>query len=38
MCIVINHHKTEMMNEIAALRKKYQLSMKVEKFIKQKDF
>lgn len=32
------HHKTEMMNEIAALRKKYQLSMKVEKFIKQKDF
>ena len=28
------HHKTEMMAEIAALRKKYHLTMKVEKFTK----
>lgn len=28
------HHKTEMMNEIAELRKKHHLSMKVEKFKK----
>lgn len=28
------HHKTEMMKEIAELRKKYNLSMRVEKFIK----
>lgn len=28
------HHKTEMMQEIAELRKKYQLKMKVEKFTK----
>ena len=26
------HHKTEMMTEIAELRKKYHLTMKVEKF------
>ena len=26
------HHKSEMMKEIAELRKKYQISMKVEKF------
>ena len=26
------HHKTEMMSEIAALRNKYNLKMKVEKF------
>ena len=28
------HHKTEMMTEIAELRKKYHLTMKVEKFTK----
>lgn len=28
------HHKTEMMKEIAELRKKHQLVMKVEKFTK----
>jgi quinol monooxygenase YgiN len=28
------HHKTEMMTEIAELRKKYHLTMKVEKFSK----
>ena len=28
------HHKTEMMSEIAALRNKYNLKMKVEKFTK----
>jgi len=28
------HHKTEMMKEIADLRKKYNLKMKVEKYIK----
>ena len=28
------HHKTKMMKEIAELRKKYQLKMKVEKFTK----
>ena len=28
------HHKTEMMNEIAELRKKYHLIMKVEKYTK----
>lgn len=28
------HHKTEMMQEIAELRKKYQLKMKVEKLTK----
>ncbi len=28
------HHKTEMMQKIAELRKKYRLTMKVEKFIK----
>jgi len=28
------HHKTEMMKEIAALREKYKLKMKVEKYIK----
>ena len=27
------HHKTPMMQEIAALRKKYHLSMRVEKYI-----
>ena len=27
------HHKSEMMKEIAELRNKYQLSMKVEKFM-----
>ncbi len=31
-----NHHKTEMMKEIAELRKKYPLSMRVEKFIEEK--
>ncbi len=29
------HHKTEMMKEIAILREKYHLKMKVEKYIKQ---
>lgn len=28
------HHKTEMMKEIAILREKYNLKMKVEKYIK----
>ena len=28
------HHKTEMMREIAALREKYNIKMKVEKFTK----
>ena len=28
-----NHHKSEMMKEIASLREKYNLSMKVEKFM-----
>lgn len=28
------HHKTEMMREIAELRSKYHLAMKVEKFTK----
>lgn len=29
------HHKTEMMQQISDLRKKYHLRMKVEKFIKE---
>ncbi len=29
------HHKSEMMNEIAELRNKYHLSMKVERFIEE---
>lgn len=29
------HHKTEMMKEIAALREKYHLKMKVERYLKE---
>ena len=31
------HHKSEMMKEIASLRSKYNLKMKVERFIKWED-
>lgn len=31
------HHKSEMMKEIAELREKYKLSMRVEKYIEYKD-
>ncbi len=31
------HHKTEMMKEIAALREKYHLKMKVERYLKESE-
>ena len=31
------HHETDMMKEIIALREKYDLHMKVDKFIRQND-